>query len=193
MSLAYRAHSRQPAMARDKSLCILQRVAMRAHSRMVGMKALYVMAMGLVLAGCQSMATDDRSSIWFRVPPGTALVLNRALTIPAQRAHVMLQHGAVATAASEFEVACRFEVRDLGPRVIQPDSFLITAYSSQQAWENYPHTKRFYKTLRLQSEQQSGIMPMVCEYYDWPLSGRPVTQVQIEEALGEYFSFRFPE
>ena len=34
---------------------------------------------------------------------------------------------------------------------------------------------------------------MVCEYYDWPLSGRPVTQVEIEEALGEYFSFRFPE
>jgi len=160
---------------------------------MVDMKALYVMALGLMLAGCQSMATGDRSSIWFKMPPGSELVLNRALTIPAQRAHVMLQHGTVGWTASESEVACRFEVRDLGPRIIQPDTFLITGYSSQQDWENYPHTKRFYKTIRLESKHQSGIMPMVCEYYDWPLLGRPVTLTQIEEALGDYFSFRFPD
>ena len=157
------------------------------------MKALYVMTMSLALAGCQSMATDDRSSIWFKMPGGAELVLNRSLTIPAQRAHVMLQHGTAAVAASELEVACRFEVRDLGPRIIQPDTFLITDYSSQQEWVNYPHTKRFYKTIRLQSKQQSGIMPMVCEYSDWPMPGRPVTQAQIEEALGDYFTFRIPE
>jgi hypothetical protein len=160
---------------------------------MAGVKAVFVMAMGLMLAGCQSMATGDRSSIWFRMPPGAELVLNRPLTIPAQRAHIMLQHGTVVGAASESEVACRFEVRDLGPRIIQPDTFLITGYSSQQEWENYPHTRRFYKTLRLKSQHQSGIMPMVCEYYDWPMLGRPVTQAGIEEALGDYFSFRFPE
>jgi hypothetical protein len=149
--------------------------------------------MGLLLAGCQSMQTDDRSSIWFRVPSGSQLVLNRALTIPAQRAHIMLQHGTAARAASEFEVACRFEVRNLGPRIIQPDSFLITGYGSEQEWENYPHTRRFSKTFRLESNRQTGIMPMVCEYYDWPLFGRQITQAQIEEALGDYFTFRFPE
>jgi hypothetical protein len=138
------------------------------YERMVAMKALYALALGLMLAGCQSMVTDDRSSVWFRMPRGSELVLNRALTIPAQRAHIMLQHGTAAGAASEFEVACRFEVRDLGPRIIQPDTFLITGYGSQQEWENYPHTKRFYKTIRLSSTHQTGIMPMVCEYYDWP-------------------------
>jgi hypothetical protein len=157
------------------------------------MKPLYLLAIGLALAGCQSMATDDRNSIWFKMPAGSTLVLNRELTIPAQRAHIMLQHGQVVSAASEFEVACRFEVRDLGPRVIQPETFQITGYSSQQEWINYPHTKRFYKTIRLQSEHQPGIRPMVCEYFDWPLTGRPVTLVQIEEALGEYFSFMLPE
>ena len=167
--------------------------ATHVHKRMADVKALYVITMGLLLAGCQSMATDDRSSLWFRMPAGTELVLKRALTIPAQRAHIMLQHGKVAGAASELEVACRFEVRDLGPRTIQPDTFLITGYSSQQEWENYPHTKRYYKTIRLESRQQADIMPMVCEYFDWPLHGRPVTQAQIEEALGDYFSFRFPE
>jgi len=163
------------------------------YERMVAMKVLYALALGLMLAGCQSMVTDDRSSVWFRIPRGSELVLNRALTIPAQRAHIMLQHGTAAGAASEFEVACRFEVRDLGPRIIQPDTFLITGYGSQQEWVNYPHTKRFYKTFRLRSTHQTGIMPMVCEYYDWPLYGRPVTQAQIEEALGDYFSFRFPD
>ena len=157
------------------------------------MKALYVMVIGLVLSGCQSMATDDRRSIWFRMPSGSELVLNRELTIPAQRAHIMLQHGQPLPASSSSEVACRFEVRDLGPRVIHPDTFLITDYSSQQEWENYPHTKRYYKTIRLKSERQPGILPMVCEYFDWPLHGRPVTQAQIEEALGDYFSFRIPK
>ncbi len=157
------------------------------------MKALYVTVLGLILSGCQSLATGDRSSVWFRMPPGAELVLNRALMIPAQRAHIMLQHGTVAYAASESEVACRFEVRDLGPRIIEPDTFLITDYSSQREWINHPHTQRFYKTIRLESQDQPDIMPMVCEYYDWPLSGRPVTLAQIEEALGDYFSFRFPE
>lgn len=160
---------------------------------MIALKALWIMTLGLLLTACQSVATNDPGSVWFRIPPGSELVLNRPLSIPAQRAHVMLQHGTAAGAASEFEVACRFEVRDLGPRVIQPDSFLITGYGSQQEWENYPHTRRFYKTFRLKSKHQSGIMPMVCEYFDWPLFGRPVTQAQIEEALGDYFSFRFSE
>ena len=160
---------------------------------MIALKALWIMTLGLLLGACQSVATTDRGSIWFRIPPGSELVLNRPLSIPAQRAHVMLQHGTAAGAASEFEVACRFEVRDLGPRVIQPDSFLITGYGSQQEWENYPHTRRFYKTFRLKSRHQSGIMPMVCEYFDWPLFGRPITQAQIEEALGDYFSFRYSE
>jgi hypothetical protein len=156
------------------------------------MKALYMMAIGIVLTGCQSMASDDPGSIWFRMPSGTELVLHRELTIPAQRAHIMLQHGKPYQAASSFEVACRFEVKDLGPRTIQPDTFLITGFSTQEMWENYPHTKRYYKVIRLESKQQPGIMPMVCEYYDYPIRGRPVTLSQIQEALGDYFSFKFP-
>ena len=166
---------------------------MHGLERMVDMKALYAMAMVIMLSGCQSMATDDRNSLWFRIPSGSELVLNQALSIPAQRAHIMLQHGKVGSAASEYEVACRFEVRDLGPRIIQPDTFLITSYSNQQEWENHPHTMRFYNSYRLKSVRQPGIMPMVCEYYDYPLIGRRITQAQVEEALGNYFSFRFPE
>lgn len=165
---------------------------MHLTKRTDALKVLLLILMSVVLVGCQSMTTDDPASIWFRMPSGTELVLNRTLTIPAQRAHIMLQHGTVSNAASEFDVACRFEVKDLGPRIIQPDTFIITGYSGQEEWENYPHTKRYYKIIRLQSNHQRGIMPMICEYYDYPIRGRPVTLSQIQEALGDNFSFNFP-
>ena len=172
---------------------IMARQHRQTHTRMSVMKALYALVFVILLAGCQSMASNDPNSYWFRPPAGTQLVLNEPLNIPAQRAHIMLQHGKVATGASEFDVACRFEVRDLGPRTIQPDTFQVTGYSSQEEWVNYPDTKRYYKTIRLSSEHQSGIMPMVCAYSDWPLRGRPVTQTQIVEALGNYFTFKYPD
>lgn len=156
------------------------------------MKSAYALLALLALAGCQSLPTGDRGSIWYSLPPGTRLVLNRPLTIPAQRTHVMLQHGRVLPGADSRSVACRFEVRDLGPRVIEPDTFLITDYSSQREWEHHPYSRRYYKTLRLKSERQADILPMVCEYFDWPELGRPVTQAAIEEALGGYFTFSYP-
>ena len=160
---------------------------------MTATNVLCMTMLGMVLAGCQSMATDDPSSVWFKLPAGAELVLHRELTIPAGRAHVMLQHGSVQPAASSYAVACRFEVRDLGPRTIRPDTFRITGYSNQREWFNHPHTMHYYKTIRLASERQPDILPMVCEYLDYPLHGRPISHLQIEAALGEYFSFRMPD
>jgi hypothetical protein len=144
-----------------------------------------------LLAGCQTVATNDPAKINFRIPPGSKLVLNRELTIPAGVAHVILQHGEVGSAAGEYYVNCRFEVRNLGPRVIQPDSFLITRWGSQREWVNQPSIMRFYKVFHLKSERQADIMPMTCQYWDYPLMGRPVTIREIQEALGEYFTFEF--
>jgi hypothetical protein len=50
---------------------------------------------------------------------------------------------------------------------------------------------RFYKVFHLKSERQSDIMPMICQYWDYPLMGRPVTIQEIQEALGSYFTFEF--
>lgn len=144
-----------------------------------------------LLAGCQTVATNDPAKINFRIPPGSKLVLNRELTIPAGVAHVMLQHGEVGLAANEFDVNCRFEVRDLGPRVIQPDSFLITRSGSQREWIDQPTIMRFYKVFHLKSERQADIMPMTCQYWNYPFIGRPVTIREVQEALGGYFSFEF--
>jgi hypothetical protein len=144
-----------------------------------------------LLAGCQTVGTNDTASINFRIPRGSKPVLNRELTIPAGVAHIVMQHGEPGPAANEFEVNCRFEVRDLGPRVIQPDSFLITRWSSQREWVNEPNTLKYYKVFHLKSEHQADIMPMTCQVWSYPLIGRPVTIRQIQEALGDYFTFEF--
>ena len=154
-------------------------------------KGLCRVVIAALLAGCQTVGTKDTSSINFRIPHGSRLVLNRELTIPAGVAHVVFQHGAPGPAANEFEVNCSFEVRDLGPRVIQPDSFLITRWSSQRKWINEPSTLSFYKVFHLQSERQTDILPMTCQVWSYPLIGRPVTILQVQEALGGYFTFEF--
>jgi hypothetical protein len=145
----------------------------------------------VLLAGCQTAATNNPATINFRIPSGSKLVLNRELTIPQGVAHIILQHGEVGPAANEFEVNCRFEVHDLGPRVIQPDRFLITRWGSQRDWVNEPNTMRFYKVFTLESEHQADILPMTCQYWSYPLNGRPVTIREVQEALGGYFTFEF--
>jgi hypothetical protein len=154
-------------------------------------KGLCGVVIAALLTGCQALATNDPARINFRIPPGSKLVLNREFTIPAGVAHVVFQHGEPGPAANEFEVNCRFEVRDLGPRVIQPDSFLITRWGSQREWVNEPNTLRFYKVFYLESERQPDVLPMTCQVWSYPLIGRPVTIREVQEALGEYFTFGF--
>jgi hypothetical protein len=157
------------------------------------MKLRVVLVVVFLLSGCQTTRSNDPGSIWFRVPPGSRLVLNQPLEIPAESAHIMLQHGTAATAASVFDVGCRFEVMDLGPRTIQPDAFVVRSMASGREWMNQPHTMRFYKVIHLQSATQADIMPMKCSYEDDPRFGRPVTVTQIQEALGKIFTFEFSE
>ena len=157
------------------------------------MKLLMLLVAVLLVSGCQTSRSNDPDSIWFKVPPDSRLVLNQPLEIPAERAHLMLQHGTAATAAGEYDVACRFEVENLGPRTIQPEAFVIHSMSSGREWVNQPYNMRFYKVIRLQSATLTDIMPMKCGYTDDPRMGRPVTVIQIQEALGNIFTFEFSQ
>jgi hypothetical protein len=106
------------------------------------------------------------------------------LEIPAGQAHTIVQNAKAGTVAYKLEVMCRFEVEQLGPRTIHPDTFLITQVAQGRQWVNEPSTMLFYKDLHLQSEQQQAILPMRCGYTDDPLLGEPVTIEQIRETLG---------
>ncbi len=147
----------------------------------------------LLVSGCQTTGSSDPASIRFKLPPDSRLVLNQPLEIPAGRSHIMLQRGTAATAAGDFEVGCRFEVKDLGPLTIEPEAFVISSMSSGREWINQPHTMQFYKIIYLQSATLANIGPMKCSYEDDPLLGGPVTVAQIQAALGNIFTFVFPE
>jgi hypothetical protein len=144
-----------------------------------------------LLAGCQTTATTDVNSIWFRIRPGSTLVLNQPLRIPAGEAHVDLQNGQVTGGVDEYTVNCRFEVENLGPHTVSPDTFTITDASDASEWISQPAIMRFYKVLRLKSERQPEVRKLVCQDWDGPLQGRPVSVGEIEKAVGAWVTFKF--
>ena len=141
-----------------------------------------------LLAGCQTTSSTNPDSIWYELPKGSKLVLNQELEIPAGQAHTIVQNAKAGTSAFMLDVMCRFEVEQLGPRTIHPDTFLITEVAQGRQWVNEPSTMLFYKDLHLQPEQQRAILPMRCGYTDDPLLGEPVTIEQIRETLGSVFT-----
>lgn len=157
------------------------------------MKNLFVVIAAMLLAGCQSMHSTSESSIWFKIKPGSKLVLNKVLEIPSGQAHIKLQQGEATGGVDQYTINCSFEVRNLGPQTINPDSFLIANISSQREWISQPDTMNFYMVFRLKSEHQPDVEKLVCGYWDGPLSGKPVTVTKVKQALGVYFTFEFAQ
>jgi hypothetical protein len=155
------------------------------------MKILGIAVLILFLAGCQTAATTDVNSLWFKIRPGSTLMLNKPVEIPAGVAHIDLQDGQLAVGVDEYSVNCSFEIENLGPHTVTPDTFLITDASDAQEWVSQPDIMRFYKELRLKSERQPEVLKLVCQDWAGPLMGRPVTIGEIEKAVGAYFTFAF--
>ena len=149
------------------------------------------MLLALLLAGCQTTATTNVNSVWFKIRPGSTLVLNKPVEIPAGEAHVDLQNGQLSGGVDEYTVNCRFEIENLGPHTVTPDTFQITDASDSQEWVSQPDIMRFYKELRLKSERQPEVLKLVCQDWAGPLQGRSVTVGEIQKAVGAYFTFRF--
>ena len=118
-------------------------------------------------------------------------MLNKPVEIPAGMAHIDLQNGQLSGGVDEYTVNCSFEIENLGPHTVTPDTFLITDASDAQEWVSQPDIMRFYKVLRLKSERQPEVLKLVCQDWAGPLMGRPVTVGEIEKAIGTYFTFKF--
>ncbi len=80
-----------------------------------------------LLMGCQSLLAGkyDVNSRYYSIHANSRLVLHQAVDIPAGRAHVVFQHGRIVAGANQYAVNCEYEVRNLGPAQINPDSFII--------------------------------------------------------------------
>lgn len=153
--------------------------------RAVKNRLVYVLPLFSLLAACQSPG-DGPSP--YRIPSGSTLTLNHPLDIPEGKAHVSFQNGNLVGGVDNSSVSCRFEVRDLGPQTVQPDTFTVTRSENPQEWVSQPNTMRFSKILYLQSGTQPGVIDLDCHYWDGPLWGRNITVAAVREAVGNYFT-----
>ena len=145
----------------------------------------------ILLAACNTAATRDADSVFFRIPAGSKLILNNSLDIPAGQAHVKFQRGRIVGGVDEYSVNCRFTVRNLGPSVVKPDTFIIERAGSQQEWAIRPTVMRFYRRMYLKSAGQPDVSSMTCQFWADPREGWDVSVPQMRETLGDYFSFEF--
>jgi hypothetical protein len=102
-----------------------------------------------------------------------------------------LQDGTPGSAANEYKANCRFITKHLGPFTIQPTTFRVRETSSQRDWVDQPDIMRFYREFRLESDKQQGVTRFVCQKWDGPMMGRPVTVPEMRDAVGGYVSFVF--
>jgi hypothetical protein len=142
----------------------------------------------VVLAGCQTAALNDVDSPYYRVRAGSTLVLHQELNIPQGQAHVRFSKGRPVGGNSGYTVSCRFDVRNLGPQLIHPDTFLITRVENPQEWISQPTIMEFSKIFYLKSATQPDVLDLNCQEWNDPLMGRDISVPQVREALGQYFT-----
>jgi hypothetical protein len=141
----------------------------------------------LVPAACQHQQAvrNDPESRFYQIRAGSKLVLHRELQIPAERAHVSFQHGRLVNGLDNYAVGCELEVRDLGPGIVQPGTFMVRRAESSRQWISRPGILRFYRTIYLHSDTQPGVMQLVCQTWSGPLYPAEISVPQMREALGE--------
>lgn len=155
------------------------------------MKIVFTTLLAAALTGCQTSAMHDVNSPAYRIPPGSSLVLNRELSIPAGQRHVKLQHGQPVGGVDDFKVNCQIRVYDLGLEAVRPDTFRITRVDEGREWESLPYRLRFFRVLNIRSEAQPYVLKIICQKIDDRFAGRNISVPQMQEALGDYVTFRF--
>ena len=101
-------------------------------------------ALTLTIAGCATQQYPITSP-YYRIPPGTRIVLNEALIIPPNTARVYLQNGKVVSPGEKdrYQPNCWFlswKLSETTPQEIHPDTFIVT-----QTQKNEDYVQNFSK------------------------------------------------
>lgn len=147
----------------------------------------------IAITACNTAATRDISSPEYKIPADSKIVLKQALNIPAGEAHIKLQEGVPGSAVDEYKVNCHFNVKNPGPSVIEAGTFTIRETSSQRDWVSQPDIMRFYREFLIKSDTQQDVTGFVCQDWDGPLMGKPVSVPEMRNAVGDYVSFEFSQ
>lgn len=184
------------------------------------MRYVAVLVLVLVISACQTTAYQgDETSPFYLVPVGSRLVLNRALTVPANDAGVYIQNGEVARSfwgVKSHYPYCALDMRKrlVAAQTVQPDEFTITRVSQETVYSvradftrlarlSFVHVAdteqgdgasyQIYATvMTLHSERQPDVMRLTCAQWQYPPLQQHVTIAEMRKTLGDLFTLRLP-
>jgi hypothetical protein len=138
------------------------------------------------------MQSNDPKSLMFDIPKGSILTLNKNLQITEGKTHAMIQGGKLVSekARNQYDISCRLDVREFGPRTIKPEVFTVSRTEDGSEWVSYPTIKRFYTIVYLQSSQGTDVIKLDCEESGERID-RNFTVAEMQAALGDVFTFNF--
>ena len=148
----------------------------------------------LLLSSCQTTQSTDPSQLTFKIPDGSTLSLNNNLEIPADKTHATLQFGKVTTdkERNDYKLNCRFDVKEFGPRTVEPEVFSIRRSESGQEWiSQAAGLVRYYTDVFLDSGKGTDVIKLTCQEQSYGMEAT-FTISEMETAVGDYFTFTFP-
>lgn len=173
-------------------------------------KRVMIVALILVMSGCQRAPVLDEASSFSRVGVGSTFVLNESLLVPTGHARVFFQGGKVVAKVrlDRYRPHCNFEVRSVsdGSLRIEPDTFLVTEVEEdEESVVTRPVSPRYAALAGdddvgggavelispfvhhwLFSERQPEVMRLTCHGgFDFPFYARTPSVEEIRHALGE--------
>ena len=112
------------------------------YHQLIAKMAIFI-GVATVISSCATGPVDPEHSIFYKIPVGSSLVLNKEMTIPAEKLSVFIQNGTVKSFrdVEKYDPYCKFEVRTKRSSdvVIKPDSFIIYRYTTDEnVVQNYP-------------------------------------------------------
>lgn len=154
---------------------------------------LFILAITLLtLIACTSMQSNDPNSLFFDIPEGSTLSLNKKITIPHNETHAVIQYGEVIPKddKQDYDINCRIDFKKFGPRTIEPENFTVTRTEDGTNWVSYSAILRFYTEIYLSSGEGTDIIEMVCQQYG-DGNDRNFTVAEMQQALGDIATFNY--
>ncbi|VAW51162.1 hypothetical protein MNBD_GAMMA05-1016 [hydrothermal vent metagenome] len=139
------------------------------------------------------MHSTDPNSMFFDIPKGSTLSLNREMSIPMTDTHGIIQAGQSIKDddKNDYEINCRLDFKKFGPRTIEPEKFTITRIEDGSNWISQPSILLFYTEIYLTSNKGTDVIKMVCQEYGDQLD-RNFTVAEMQTALGDFITIKYP-
>ena len=156
------------------------------------MKYAILFLAALALTACQFSQSDDPSLLSFRVPAGSTLVLNKDIDIPAGQTHVRVQSGQLTTESkrNQYDLSCRLDFRNFGPRTISPETFNIRRTEHREGWVSRPNIYFYATEMFLDSANGTDVIKMECDM--WAIAPSfNFSFADIQDTLGDYLALAF--